>query len=147
MKSLWEEATRRQTIERIEQLKPDAKALWGTMTAPQMLAHLADSMRMASGELKPAPKKLPIRHPPLKQMIVYWLPIPRNSPTASELISRTPGSWEEEATELMHRVQEFGRRETGGNWPEHPAFGKLSPTAWGVLAYRHIDHHLRQFGT
>jgi hypothetical protein len=31
-------------------------------------------------------------------------------------------------------------------WPEHPAFGRMSRRVWGVLGYRHLDHHFRQFG-
>ena len=30
-------------------------------------------------------------------------------------------------------------------WPEHPFFGPLTRKDWGVLGYRHSDHHLRQF--
>ncbi len=116
------------------------------MSALQMIAHCSDGMRMASGELPTTPKKLPVRYPPLKQMIVYWLPFPKNVPTAIELINRTPGPWEKETMDLVHEIEQFGRRNTGGNWPHHPAFGALSSNAWGVLGYRHIDHHFRQFG-
>ncbi len=28
----------------------------------------------------------------------------------------------------------------------HPAFGNISTNEWGIAAYKHMDHHLRQFG-
>jgi hypothetical protein len=48
--------------------------------------------------------------------------------------------------DLKALVDRFTPRGAGGRWPEHPAFGKLTERAWGVLVYRHMDHHLRQFG-
>lgn len=146
MHSLWHEKTRQQAITRLQRLTPNSKAKWGRMNAAQMVAHLSDALRMASGELSTTPRNLAIRYPPLKQLIVYWLPFPKNLPTATELISREPGPWEQETMALVHEVEQFGRRNAGNKWPRHPAFGKLSTNAWGVLAYRHIDHHFRQFG-
>ena len=45
---------------------------WGKFTAPKMVCHLAESLKMAMGDLTVAPKDLPIRYPPLKQLIIYW---------------------------------------------------------------------------
>jgi len=66
---------------------------------------------------------------------------------APELLARPPATWQADVAELQALVDRLvarGREATP--WPEHPAFGKLSRRAWGVLTYRHIDHHLRQFG-
>jgi hypothetical protein len=43
-------------------------------------------------------------------------------------------------------VERFATGPRARTWPEHPAFGRLSASQWGVLAHRHVDHHLRQFG-
>src|SRR6185295_15041828 len=93
MKSLWQDKARRELHQRIRRLTPEAKPAWGAMDAPAMVSHLAESVRMALGELPCASKKLPFRYPPLKQLIVYVLPFPKGAPTAPELISRTPGEW------------------------------------------------------
>ena len=116
------------------------------MNAPQMLIHLVDAMRMASGDLKTAPKNLPIRYAPLKQLVVYWLPFPKGAPTAPELLNQEPGDWAEGIANLRAQIDAFGGRDPKAPWPEHPAFGRMTPKAWGVLGYRHIDHHLKQFG-
>jgi hypothetical protein len=111
-----------------------------------MIVHLCDNMRMALGELPVASKRLPIRYPPLKQLIVYWLPFPKGVPTAPELLARRPAAWADDVAGLKALIGRAGERGQAASWPEHPAFGRMSGRAWGVLMYRHIDHHLRQFG-
>jgi hypothetical protein len=146
MKSLWNEGDRRELQERLWRLQPEAERRWGGMTAPQMLTHLSDAMRMALGELTCTPKRLPIRYPPLKQLIIYWLPFPQGAPTAPELLGRTPASWDGEVADLIQLMDRLARQPADWAAPDHPAFGTLSRRAWGVLGYRHTDHHLRQFG-
>ena len=111
-----------------------------------MLAHLADWMLMAKGELATAPKNRLLRFPPLKQLAIYWLPFPRGVPTAPELISRKPAEWATECAAIREHLRWFGNRDPEVVWPEHPVFAKMSAQAWCVLGYRHMDHHLRQFG-
>lgn len=146
MKTVWNEQDRRELQERVVRLNPEAKGQWGRMTAPQMLAHLTDALRMALGDLPCESKKLPIRYPPLKQLIVYLLPFPKGAPTAPELVGRAALSWRGETSDLVLLLDRMGRAPADFAWPEHPAFGALSRRAWGVLVYRHMDHHLRQFG-
>jgi hypothetical protein len=90
MKSLAHLETRREIQERIGRLRQDRAPLWGRMSAPQMMAHCADSIRMGLGQLPTKSKKLPLRYPPLKQLFVYWLPFPKGAPTAPELIAASP---------------------------------------------------------
>jgi hypothetical protein len=148
MTSIWEAEAPRAMRERIARLAPGRAGAWGKMTAPQMVCHLAESLRMALGDLPVASKKLPIRFAPLKQLIVYWAPFPKNAPTAPELVTRAPGEWSEDLADLQRLLDLVSIRGADpiATWPAHPAFGRLSHRAWGVLIYRHIDHHLRQFG-
>jgi hypothetical protein len=146
MRTIWNEASRRDIMARLSRLAPDAPARWGRMNAPQAVAHLADALRMALGELPCAPKHLPIRYPPLKQLIVYVLPFPKGVDTAPELIGRPPSSWGGEMTDILRLLERVAQRPPASGWPDHPSFGRLSRRAWGVLIYRHMDHHLSQFG-
>lgn len=146
MKSLWEESARRELKDRLGNLQPDAQARWGKFTAPKMLIHVVDALRMANGEVETKPKNLPIRYTPIKQLVVYWLPFPKGAPTAPELLDQEPGDWAENIANLRTRIDSFASRDPTGPWPIHPAFGKMTPKAWGVLGYRHIDHHFKQFG-
>ena len=81
MKSAWDADNRRELQQRVLALRPETQGQWGRMTAPQMVAHLADSLRMALGDIPVAAKKSPIRYPPLKQLLICWLPFPKGVPT------------------------------------------------------------------
>jgi hypothetical protein len=116
------------------------------MSAPQMLAHLVDWMRMARGELPTAMMHRRLRYPPIKQLAIYWIPFPKGVPTAPELITRAASDWTGEHAALSRYIESFANKREMQVWPEHPAFGNISADAWGVLGYRHTDHHLRQFG-
>jgi Protein of unknown function (DUF1569) len=146
MKSIWQEETRRELHDRMARLAWDRRAEWGRFTAPKMVCHLADSLRMAVGDLKVAPKKSPIRYPPLKQLIVYLAPFPKGVPTAPELLAREPREWTDDVADVQSLLGRAAASRTTDAWPDHPVFGTLSKRAWGVLIYRHMDHHLRQFG-
>jgi uncharacterized protein DUF1569 len=147
MKSIWNTTAQRELHDRLTMLAAGRRARWGKMSAQQMVRHLSESLKMALGELKVSPKKLPIRYPPLKQLIIYVAPFPKHAPTAPELvITTTPNEWMRDVDELQALVDRFTARGKQGPWVDHPAFGRLSARAWGVLVYRHMDHHLRQFG-
>jgi hypothetical protein len=145
-KSLSDARARQELLARLERLTPDATARWGKMNAPQMLAHVADWMLMAKGELKAAAKKRPLRYPVIKQLAIYWLPFPKGVPTAPELIRKKPVDWAIEYAAVRQHLQSFEKLDSKTMWPDHPVFGKLTSTAWNVLGYRHTDHHFRQFG-
>jgi hypothetical protein len=143
---MWNERDCQEIRQRLSRLKADARGQWGKMDAPRMVVHLTDSLKMTLGELPVASKKLPLRYPPLKQLVLYVLPFPKSAPTAPELIGRVPGEWAVEMAELEAAIERFMTQPPGREWPEHPAFGPLTRDAWGTLVYRHTDHHLRQFG-
>jgi hypothetical protein len=101
---------------------------------------------MAIGELSCADKRTPLRWPVVKQLVIYWAPFPKGAPTAPELLGRTPMTWSTEISELELLIDRVAGISPSFAWPPHPAFGTLSRRAWGVLIYRHMDHHLTQFG-
>src|SRR4028118_2248915 len=107
MKTLFEERWRSGILARVERVTAESRPLWGKMNAEQMLMHLVASMQMAVGELAVKSKKLPMRHPPLRQLLVYWLPWPKGAPTAPELLASNPATVEESKRELVRLVQAF----------------------------------------
>jgi len=146
MKTLWDPAAYDDLTRRVNRLAPGTRARWGRMTCAQMIVHVTDAFALYAGELTAAGKRTPLQYAPLKHALVYLMPIPKNVPTAPELTARVPGDWNEEIERLRRAMSSFAGQRTRQDWPAHPVFGRLSCRAYGVLAYKHTDHHLRQFG-
>jgi uncharacterized protein DUF1569 len=147
MKTFWDASTREEICRRVERLNLESKPQWGKFNVSQMLAHVNDSMRMAIGDVATAPKPSPLRRWPLKQLIVYVAPWPKGVPTAPELLARCDSAmFADEKAAFRTLANRLASKRASDAWPEHPAFGQLTHRAWGVLEYRHADHHLRQFG-
>lgn len=146
MKTFWDPRIQEELWARIQRLEPDSPPRWGRMTCPQMIVHVTDVLACYMGQLAAAGKRTPLQYAPLKQVCVYLLPFPRNVPTARELIARAPGEWTDEIARLRQALNTFAARQGRKDWPSHPLFGRMSGRAYGVLAFRHTDHHLRQFG-
>ena len=150
--SLWHEPDRRDLLARLRRLTPTTPARWGRLDAPRLLPHLADTVRFALGELH-APrqggrKARLLRYAPVKQLVVYWIPFPRHAPQVPALFGTPPADWAIDLDALEHLLDRIAAHAASPHpaWPEHPYFGRLSTRAWGALGYRHLDHHLRQFG-
>ena len=147
MKSLWQEETRNELRARARQLTPAHQAQWGKFTVDRMLAHMVDAFRMGMGEIEVRPRKSPVIGTwPFNVLFIRFVGMPKNAPTAREIMQRPPLSIEDELRELEAAMDRFAAQRDRTEWPLHPAFGKLSRKSWGMLGYVHTDHHLRQFG-
>jgi len=133
---------------RILRLQPDASAKWGRMNAPQMICHLNDSFRAATGEKYVSPAGS-LFYRTLVKWIAVRTPIkwPPGVPTRPEIEQgrggTPPSDWERDRADLLAVMDAFAERRT---FAPHPMFGKMSRRDWLVWGYRHVDHHLRQFG-
>lgn len=147
MRSIWQDEARNELLGRLGRLTADTPARWGKFNCPAMMAHVNDALRMPLGEVTPAVRKVPIRFFPLKQLIIYYLPFPKGVPTAPALLARCDAAvFEDEVQTFRQLLDRLARRSRETSWPGHPAFGAMSRRAWGVLGYRHVDHHFTQFG-
>ena len=146
MKTVFNDTDRNALYERLDRLTLERTPLWGRMTCGQMLAHLTDGVRMTLGELAVPPRRGPLRLAPIRHAVIHWLPFPKGAPTAPELLVRRAEDTTAEIAELKAAMERMARRAGEKTWEEHPAFGRMTEHDWGVLVYRHVDHHLRQFG-
>jgi hypothetical protein len=146
MQSVFNGTDRTALGERMCGLTLEHTPKWGKMTCAQMLAHLTDGVRMALGEITVKPKRGPLRLGPVRYAVIYWLPFPKGAPTAPELLVRRAVNCEAEVGELKAALERMVAKAGTPRWVEHPAFGRMTERDWGVMVYRHIDHHLRQFG-
>ena len=149
MKNLFEATDVEEVKGRLAQLTPESERQWGTMNAAQAVAHCSLGIEMAIGDVRP-PRALigRIIGPMIKPKVVgNDEPMRRNSPTSKELVvmdKRDLDTERERLCGLVDRV--FASGPEGCTTHPHPFFGPLLPEEWAILMYKHLDHHLRQFG-
>lgn len=137
-------------IRRIEALTPASKPLWGKMNVSQMLAHLNVTYQFIykPEQFKPVPGLMKfVLKLLVKPMVVNEKPYPKNGRTAPEFLVSNEKDFLKEKDELIgyiEKTQQLGAAYFEGK--EARSFGKLTSTEWNNLFYKHLDHHLRQFG-
>ena len=147
MKNLFEPGAVQEVMTRIEQLKPSSQRGWGKMDVAQMMAHCSAAMETASGKFV-AKRTLigRILGPHFRHVLTDNSPFPRNSPTAKELKVGTC-DFSREHERQKHCVRKFHEGgESGCTKQRHPFFGNITPLEWSTGMYKHLDHHLKQFG-
>ncbi len=150
MASLHDPQRLRTALARLGQLGPDTPARWGRMNAHQMVCHLSDSLRFALGERATTEElRFPVPAPVARFVALHTpLPWPRGAPTLPEMDQERQGTppdeFDTDRRELESLMTRFAATTSG--WPRHPIFGFMSQAQWGRWAFRHTDHHLRQFG-
>ena len=147
MRSILNENDRAEIHSRMQSLSASSTRRWGSLDVVNMLQHLRLSARMTLGELPVASSnKRVFQVFPLKHLILYVLPFPKGAPTAAELKPVAASSFEEERAALLDLLERIGTGPSEGAGPAHPLFGPMTFREWGVVTYKHADHHLRQFG-
>lgn len=147
MRSILNETDRAALLSRMHSLTASSTARWGKMDVVSMLRHLHLSMRMATGDLAVASvNKRPFQMFPLKHLLLYVVPFPKGAPTAKELYPDEASAFDEERATVVRLLEQIGAGPQDGTGPSHPLFGALSRREWGVVTYKHVDHHLKQFG-
>ena len=147
MGSILNESDRTALMNRMHSLTASSTAQWGKMNVGEMLRHLRLSAQMATGELAVASvNKRPFQMFPLKHLLLYALPFPKGAPTATELYPDGAESFDEERALLLNLLEQIAVGPKEGTGPSHPLFGSMSRREWGVVTYKHVDHHLKQFG-
>jgi hypothetical protein len=135
--------------ERINKLTIDSKPLWGKMTVAQMLAHCNVSYDMMYTDIYPkaGPMKRLLLNLFAKNAVVSEKPYPKNSPTAPQFVIVSEKNFILEKEKLIDQIEktlQLGVKHFDGK--ESLSFGKLSIEEWNNLMYKHLDHHLGQFG-
>ncbi len=147
MGTILDESDRAAIVSRVQSLSSSSTGRWGSLDVTGMLNHLNLSALMAVGELEvPSVNKRVFQIFPLKHLTLYVLPFPKGARTAPKLVPDVVTSLEEERAVLLGLIQRIGTGSRDGAGPTHPLFGPLTWREWGVLTYKHADHHLRQFG-
>ena len=134
---------------RINALTPTTAPQWGKMSVDQMLAHCSVPYEMVYEDRHARPNWLMrwVLKTIVKSKVVGPTPYAKNSPTAPAFRMAGAKDFALEQQRLLaflERVQRDGERMYNGK--ESASFGPLTSAEWDVLFYKHLDHHLVQFG-
>lgn len=149
MRSIRDEVCRASLVRRVEALSSDAKGKWGKMNVEQMLSHLVQANTLPFEASVPDRSSFMSRNV-IRPLVLYVLPIPKEVKTSAEMdqqqAGRPPAGFDSDKATLIDSIEKLGNLSPDHACLAHPFFGPLSAKEWGVLAHKHIDHHLRQFG-
>ncbi len=136
-------------IQRINSLNPSTTPVWGTMQVSQMLAHCNVTYDMLFTDKYPSPNffvkallKLFV-----KPTVVGEKPYKKQSQTAPAFLIKDERNFEIEKQKLLANISktvDLGESHFEGKASN--SFGNLSSKEWNNLLYKHLDHHLSQFG-
>ena len=148
MKNLFNASDTDEIILRIEGISPDAQRQWGKMELPQMLAHCGNVLEMAVGNINPDRQLIGrLIGGFLKFKYTEEKPFSKGDPTDVHVKVTDVRNFKVEKERLMRLVKQFSAgREINCTRHPHPFFGDLTPADWSRGMYKHLDHHLRQFG-
>lgn len=145
MKSVFDHANREQLANRLNSLKASDTPIWGKMNVSQMLHHLNLTIEAPLGKYKTTGK--PIFFMRIFKSVLYNdKPFGNGSPTPKEFKITNTFDFEKEKERAIRNLNEVFDNGINGNYLPHVFFGKLTNPQWGMHFYKHIDHHLRQFG-
>ena len=136
-------------IQRIDNLKHDTNANWGKMSVDQMLAHCNVTYEMVYENIHEKPNTFMkfVLKMLVKNIVVNEKPYAKNNKTAPQFIMRGSKDFDLEKKRLMDYVsktQQLGENHFDNK--ESHSFGILNKTEWNNMFYKHLDHHLTQFG-
>lgn len=149
MKNLLHNDVYEEITTRVHKLSPESSAQWGKMNVAQMMAHVQKTFKVPLSD-KPMPRMMIGR-------VIGWVIKPKfynetpwkpNLPTAPDFIIKEERDFSTEKLGLLNLVDDFHNAgpENIGRYP-HPMFGKFTKDQWGKAMYKHMDHHLQQFGS
>jgi hypothetical protein len=148
MKSLFVAENRQEILRRLEGLQASANRQWGKMDPAQALAHCTAAMAVAVGDAPGRQSFLgKLVTPFIRSQVLGSKPFARNVPTDPSYVVSDERDFARERERLVESVNRLGDRGPAkADGAVHPFFGRLSGDEWGLLIFKHLDHHLRQFG-
>jgi hypothetical protein len=148
MPSIFNTADNQELISRIEKLTPSTVPAWGKMNASQMLSHCQGPIDVAFGDLKLKSNFILLLVGRMYKKKLLAAPgFKKNSPTAPDFIRNGEYDFEASKAGLIQRINHFSEQgEKAIKAFKHPFFGTMSAEEWDILQWKHLDHHLKQFG-
>jgi hypothetical protein len=148
MESLFQSTAADKMLARLEKLQPGAQPMWGKMKVSQMLAHCEVPLEVALGKKQLKRTFMGVIFGKIgKRQVLKPEPFKKNLPTDPNFIVKHNPDFSTEKQKLATLIKEFSAADPiqVASKP-HPFFGNMTAEEWGWLQYKHLDHHLQQFG-
>lgn len=145
MKSLFDPTAYEEIKARLEALTNESAPTWGKMNVGQMVTHCQFPLKIALSS-KPRKHKWNLIGFLFKKSLYNDRPWKQGLPTAKLAKITDEKDFIAERDKLTSMIDAFHAKKEQTEWQPHPMFGKFTPEQWGQLEYKHLDHHLRQFG-
>ena len=147
--NIFSQEVSEQMIKRINLLKDVSEPLWGKMSVSQMLAHCCVTYEMTYENKHPKPNIL------MRVLLKYFVrkavtnefPYKQSVPTAPAFLIKAEKDFEKEKARLISYI--IKTQNLGGGYFDnrvYPSFGVLKEAEWNNMFYKHLNHHLSQFG-
>lgn len=146
MKSIFENDSHAELLARMEKLTASTPAEWGKMKVDQMLSHCSVPLEGATGKREMKKEGNFLIRLLFKRSLYNDTPYRKNLPTAKSFLDPPSAGFDTEKQRLLALINTVHTKGATHTWPEHPAFGAFTGEQWGKSFYKHLDHHLRQFG-
>ncbi|PKA83452.1 uncharacterized protein DUF1569 [Ulvibacter sp. MAR_2010_11] len=146
MKSLFDAEAFSEIKNRIENLAEASPRQWGKMTHGQMLHHCQGPFNIMLEKVDYGMKPNWLAKVFFKKSLYSDKLWRKNLPTAKFLREKEHRNFNDEKAQLMRILDEFESQKDRTEWTPHPGFGYFTRDQWGRMQYKHLDHHLRQFG-
>lgn len=146
MKSLLTEKGNTEITARLSKLTENSERQWGKMTVGQMAWHCQYPLKLAIANKENSSNGNWFIKTFFKKSLYNDKPWRKNLPTAPQLKATEPKDFTTEVATLKALVADFAALKERDHWYPHPAFGPFTKEQWGQLEYKHLDHHLKQFG-
>jgi len=149
MKNIFTEKISNEIIARINTLSNESKPIWGKMHVAQMLAHCSVTYETIYTNKHPKPNTFVkfILKNFVKKYVVNETPYKKSSQTAPYFVIADERDFELEKKKIIDfilKTQELGENAFEGK--ESISFGSMTKSEWNNMLYKHLDHHLSQFG-
>ena len=148
MKSILNESEKNQLIGRINKLTSLTKPVCGTMSVSQMLAHCTVSVRLALQEIVPEKNETLLRLGKIVKDKIFETEIfSKNLPTSKEFLVSDNKEFDKNKNTLIEYLNRYSGIDINAELKaSHPHLGELTINEWGLLIWKHTNHHLTQFG-
>jgi hypothetical protein len=146
MASFFDQNTYEELQSRLKNIESEMLPKWGKMNAAQMINHCQGPLKMAVNKPDMTMKSNWFIKVLFKKMMYNSKPYKKNVPTPVKFRSTGGFNFQKEKVNLQKWMGELWEDRNNENRTPHPVFGRFTKEQWGIMQWKHLNHHFKQFG-